>query len=280
MLKHTLIVASVTALALVVTGCTATPDADRETEAPRIAHVHGIAVDPRGDDLLIATHNGIFVVTPTGEVSGPIGGYDFDAMGFTIADTILFASGHPGPETPPELGSRNLGIIRSDDFGESWSPIAFTSIEDFHVLTAGPDGTLYGIGSSAIDLLISTDGGVEWTRGAPLAAADIVVTEAGIYAAIEEGLQLSTDQGATFTLVADAPVLYSFDARQDGTLVGAGVDGGLWSQASDGTWERLDSLPGAVHALAVIGDDRIAIVDDRGVVTVTPDGSTVLTPIG
>lgn len=277
-MKRTLIVASVTVLALLATGCTATPEAGQDAEPPRIDHVHGIAADPRGDDLFVATHNGIFIVTPTGGVSGPIGGYDFDSMGFTVADKTLFASGHPGPETPTELGSRNLGIIRSDDFGESWSPIAFTGTEDFHVLTAGPDGTLYGIGSSAIDLLISTDGGIEWTQGAPLAAADIVATNDGIYAAVEEGLQLSTDRGKTFTLVDGAPVLYSLDARQDGTLVGAGIDGQIWSQGRDGTWEQLDSLVGPVRALAVIDNDRIALVDDRGIVEVTMDGSTVLSP--
>lgn len=279
-MKRTFFVASVTALTLLAAGCAAASEPQQDAAAPIIGHVHGIAADPRGDDLFVATHNGIFTVTPTGEVTGPIGGYDFDAMGFTIADGTLFASGHPGPETPTELGSPSLGIIRSDDFGESWSPIAFTSAEDFHVLTAGPDGTLYGIGSSAIDLLISTDDGIEWTRGAPLAAADIVATGHGIYAAVEAGLQLSTDQGATFTLVAGAPVLYSLDARQDGTLIGAGIDGGLWSQATDGTWEQLDSLVGRAQALAAIDADRIALVDDRGVVEVTPDGSTVLSPTG
>lgn len=279
-MKHILFVASVTALTLLAAGCAAASEPQQDAAPPIIDHVHGIAADPRGDDLFVATHNGIFTVTPTGEVTGPIGGYDFDAMGFTVADETLFASGHPGPETPTELGSRNLGIIRSDDFGKSWSPVAFTSTEDFHALTAGPDGTLYGIGSSAIDLLISTDDGIEWTRGAPLAAADIVATDDGIYAAVEEGLQLSTDQGATFTLVAGAPVLYSLDARQDGTLIGAGIDGGLWSQATDGTWEQLDSLVGRAQALAAIDADRIALVDDRGVVEVTPDGSTVLSPAG
>lgn len=279
-MKRSLIITSVTALALLATGCAAASESGQDAVPPSIEHVHGIAADPRGDDLFVATHNGIFTVTPTGEVSGPIGGYDFDAMGFTIADETLFASGHPGPETPTELGSRNLGIIRSDDFGESWSPVAFTSTEDFHVLTAGPDGTLYGIGSSGIDLLIGSDDGVKWTHGAPLAAADIVVTSDGIYAAVEEGLQLSTDRGMTFTLVDGAPVLYSIDARPDGTIVGAGIDGGLWSQGPDGAWEKLGSLIGTTQALAAIHADRIALVDDRGIVEITPNGSAVLSPTG
>lgn len=278
-MKRTLFVASVTALALAVTGCTATPDVDSDAGPPRIDHVHGIAADPRGDDLLVATHNGIFTLSPAGEVSGPLGGYDFDAMGFTIADTTLFASGHPGPRTPTELGSPNLGILRSDDVGKSWSPIAFTGTEDFHVLTAGPDGTLYGIGSSSADLLVSTDDGVTWARaGASIPAADIVATDTGIYAAVEAGLHVSADGGASFTPVQDAPVLYSLDARPDGTLIGAGIDSELWSQNPDGTWEPLDSLTGFAQALALVGEGRIAVVDDRGIVEITADGSTVLRP--
>jgi len=278
-MKRTLFVASVTVLALVATGCTTATDVDPGAGPPRIDHVHGIAADPRGDDLLVATHNGIFTLTREGEVSGPIGGYDFDAMGFTVADKTLFASGHPGPETPTEFGSPNLGILRSDDVGASWSPIALTGTEDFHVLTAGPDGTLYGIGSSSTDLLVSTDEGVTWARaGASIPAADIVATDNGIYAALEQGLHVSIDGGASFTPVTDAPVLYSLDARPDGTLIGAGIDSELWGQNHDGTWEPLDSLVGFAQALAVVGDGRIAVVDDRGIVEVTADGSTVLSP--
>lgn len=129
---------TLTALALVITGCANTPTTEPDAATPRIEHVHGIAEDPRGTDLLVATHNGIYAVTPDGEVSGPIGGHDFDAMGFTIAEDTLFASGHPGPKTAAELGAPNLGIIQSDDYGQTWSPVALNGSTDFHVLTAGP----------------------------------------------------------------------------------------------------------------------------------------------
>lgn len=279
-MKRIIAIASVTAVALLVTGCAAASGPSQNAVPPRIDHVHGIAADPQSDDLLIATHNGIFTLSPVGEITGPIGGYDFDAMGFTIAGEVLFASGHPGPQTPSELGSPSLGIIRSDDFGASWSPIAFTSTEDFHILTSGPGGTLYGIGSSSPNLLTSTDGGVEWATGTPLAAADIAVTSDALYAATEAGLQRSTDQGKSFALMPSAPLLYTLDAQQDGTLVGADIDGGIWSQNPDGTWEQLGSTTGFAQALASIETDRIVLVDERGIVEVTPDGSTVLRPTG
>lgn len=278
-MKSPLLLASTAALALLLTGCTAASPEEASTKPPVIEHVHGIAADPHGgDDLYLATHNGIFTVSSNGIVAGPIGDYDFDAMGFTRTGTAFFASGHPGPTTPAELGAGNLGIIRSDDTGQNWVPVAFTGDEDFHVLTAGPDGTLYGIGSSRTNLLISTDAGKNWTEAPPIAAVDLVATPDGLYAATEAGLQISNNQGATFTPVDHAPLMYSIDARADGTLVGAGTDGTLWIQNADRIWEKLDTATGTVEALTAIGSDRIALVDERGVVIVTPDGSIVLSP--
>lgn len=267
------------ALALLLAGC-ATPSADTEpVDPPVIEHIHGITADPNGgDDLFIATHNGLFSVAPDGVITGPIGAFDFDAMGFVSTGDTLFVSGHPGPATPSDLGTGNLGIIRSDDAGNTWTPIAFTGVEDFHVLTAAPDGTLYGIGSSSPNLLISTSSGETWVGAPPIAAIDLAVTADGIYAATEDGLQISTDNGASFASMDGAPLMYSIDARPDGTLVGAGVDGTLWSQSNDGAWVALDTLSGRVEALSVIGNGQIAVADDRGIVIVATTGSTVISP--
>lgn len=68
---------------------------------PVIEHVHGIAEAPGSDDLLLATHDGVFTVAPDGALAGPVGGHAFDAMGFTVDGATLFASGHPGPTTRP-----------------------------------------------------------------------------------------------------------------------------------------------------------------------------------
>lgn len=260
---------------LTVTGCTAQPN-ETETVPPQIEHVHGIAADPRGTDLLVATHNGVFTITAAGEVAGPIGGNEFDAMGFTVVDDTLWASGHPGEQTSPELGTPNLGVIRSDDYGATWSPIALNGSTDFHVLTADPDGNLYGIASSG--LLVSTDGGRVWTTGAPLPAADLVATGNGLYAATETALMFSDDKGSTFAPVESAPLLYALDAQPNGTLAGVGTDGALWSQNAMGTWERLEALHGAAQAFSVIDTDRFALVDDRGIVEITPDKTTVVAP--
>lgn len=266
------------AAALVLAGCTAPQLAATGAAPPVIEHIHGIASDPRGAGYLVATHGGIFTLTPEGSLGGPIGGHDFDAMGFTVHDDVLFASGHPGTQTPRELGTPNLGLIRSDDFGESWSPIALTGTTDFHTLTAAPDGTLYGIASDSVDVLISADQGETWSTGATLSAADLAATDEGVYAATEEGLLLSTDNAATFTPVPGAPLLYMLEADQDGTLAGVGTDSALWTQGADGEWIRLDDLEGAAQAFTALGDNRFIVVDDRGIVEITSDKPTVLAP--
>ncbi len=277
-MKTILSLSALVGLSLVLTACTSTDEPSIPSTPPVIEHVHGIAQDPQSDDLLLASHNGIFSVTSNGVVSGPLGNYDFDAMGFAVAGETLFASGHPGPETPSELGSPNLGVIRSDDVGESWLPVALTDVEDFHVFTAGPDGVLYGIGSSRPDLVVSTDGGKSWNPRGIIAAADLAVTDAGLYASTESGLQLSTDQGRNFVVVNEAPTLYLLAVTSAGTLIGAGVDGYLWVQLGDGSWEQSEPLPGPIQALGVTGNDEPVLVDDRGVVKITQQGSTVLSP--
>ncbi|MCK3770926.1 glycoside hydrolase [Microbacterium aerolatum] len=268
---------SIATLALTVTGCTPQAD-DTNAVPPSIEHIHGIAADPRGEDLFIASHGGIFTLTETGEMTGPIGDHDFDAMGFTTLGDTLFASGHPGMTTAEELGAPNLGIIRSDDFGATWSPVALNGSADFHVLTAAPDGMLYGFASTEVELLASADEGRTWTPRASFSAADLVATADGLYAATEEGLLISTDNGASFTPEVGAPALYTIDAGEDGTLAGVGTDGVLWSYGPDGHWRRMQSLQGAAQAFSVIDPDRFVLVDDRGVVEITPDDTNILAP--
>ncbi|GGJ54032.1 F510_1955 family glycosylhydrolase [Glutamicibacter ardleyensis] len=266
-------------LAPTLVGC-ASPEVNSSATAPPvIEHVHGITPDPGSDDVLIATHNGIFSVSQEGTVAGPVGGYDFDAMGFTGLGATLFASGHPGVETPSELGSPNLGIIRSDDSGKSWAPVSLTGIEDFHVLTTGPDGFLYGIGSSQPNLVISRDDGVNWEPQREISAIDLAVTGGGIYAATENGVQISTDQGATFRVLEGAPILYQVAAKASGGVIGVDVEGLLWSLPPGGEWEKGERVTGQVQALGVTSDDHPVFVDDRGIVEITPQGAQVLSPL-
>lgn len=269
-----------TGVGLLLAGCTTAPAADaplaHETQVG-FGHVHAV-VDLGDGTVLLGTHTGLYTLTETGALTGPADGADFDAMGLTGAGGILYASGHPGPDTPAELGAPNLGIIRSTDAGLSWEPVAFTGQEDFHVLTATADGILHGVGSSSITVRTSTDRGVTWSAGAELAPTDLAgAADGSLYATTQDGLQCSEDGGVTFTPVAGAPLLYLVETDPGGGLVGVDTDGTLW--AFDGTtWERVGTAAGTVQALGVSSDGAVVLVDDRGVVWVRGAEATVVLP--
>lgn len=247
-----------------------------EIETPvQFGHVHGI-VDLGDGEMLLGTHTGIFSITRAGEVSGPIGGNDFDAMGITGNKLVQYSSGHPGQNTPKNLGFPNLGIIRSVDSGQSWIPVAFNGVEDFHLLTIGLHNEIYGIGSSSPALRKSLDGGTTWTEGPVIEAASLVITSEGLlFAATPSGLQLSDDQGSTFRHVSDAPMLYHIASGQNGALVGADVNGKLWRHERS-QWQQFGIASGQVVALVETLNGEVVLVDDRGVVVVNGDQVDVI----
>ena len=264
--------------ALVVAGCTSpTTPAPASPALEDLGHVHGI-VDTGDGTVLLGTHTGLYTLTEDGAVAGPVGGHDFDAMGLTRAGDVFYASGHPGPTTPPELGAPHLGVLRSTDAGRSWEPVAFTGQEDFHVLTASGAGAIYGIGSSSSTVRTSPDGGATWIDGAELPAADLAVAADGIlYAATQQGVQESRDAGATFTAVPDAPLLYMLEADPGGGVAGVDTEGSLW-RLIDGSWTRLGTTTGTVQALGATADGAIVLLDDRGIVWIRGTESTTVLP--
>jgi len=103
---------------LLLSGCAVSTGQNQEMA---FGHVHGI-VDLGSGKMLMGTHTGIYSLNSSGEIAGPIGGNDFDAMGITGNSRVQYASGHPGPNTPSELGSPNLGVVQSVNAGKAWSP--------------------------------------------------------------------------------------------------------------------------------------------------------------
>lgn len=257
-------------LSLFLTGCTAAepPSTGSDHVESAMPHVHAIVPAPDDDGFLLGTHEGLYAATADGQLGFRIGSYDFDAMGLTAVDDTLIASGHPGRGTPTELGEGNLGIIRSRDGGTTWEPVAFTGEKDFHVLTAGPDGTLYGQETGDGLILVSTDLGETWTStGATLLVFGLVVDDTGrIIAATPDGLRVSTDRGATFGPLPDAPRLYVIASSPDRQrLIGVGTKGAVWSStAEDPLWRNVGTVHGTVQAITVTDAGDILVVDDSG----------------
>lgn len=254
--------------ALTLTGCAAAvPPSTGAEHAEAVAHVHAIVPAPDGDGFLLGTHEGVLSATAYGELGPRVGGDDFDAMGLTALDGELIASGHPGRNTPAELGVGNLGIIRSQDGGETWEPVAFTGEKDFHALTAGPDGTLYGQDAGDGAVLISTDEGVSWSpTGSTLLTFGLEVDAAGrIIAVTPDGPQTSADRGKTFTPLTGAPALFLIATSPDRLrLVGVDNNDTIWTVTGTGPWQNVGTVHGPAQAITITDEGNVLVVDDSG----------------
>ena len=257
---------------LLLSGCAVSTGQNQEMA---FGHVHGI-VDLGSGKMLMGTHTGIYSLNSSGEIAGPIGGNDFDAMGITGNSRVQYASGHPGPNTPSELGSPNLGVVQSVNAGKAWSPVAFTGLEDFHVLTVGIKNEIYGLGSSSTFLRVSLDGGNTWANGAPIEAVDLAVTPSGsLFAATPEGVKVSQDNGLSFKVLAGSPALYNLAPSPNGELIGVDVKGTLWRLANS-SWEKFGTVNGTVEALLETESGEVVLVDDRGLVMIKGKESKVI----
>ncbi|MEQ1734900.1 MAG: hypothetical protein ABL886_00550 [Rhodoglobus sp.] len=276
------IAAVVTATAL-LTGCTLTstapPSAPTDTRVS-FEHIHELVPDPSDGSLLVATHEGLYRLTIGSDGSatadGPIGGLDFDPMGFTLADGVAYASGHPGPTTPDTFGNPNLGLITSTDLGQSWTNVSLIGVTDFHGLTVGTrsgDVRVFGYDGSRQRIVTSFDGGASWVDGAELAVRDILAVGDLLYATTAEGLAVSSDDGMTFTIDSGAPALYVVAADRTGTTAGVDTTGSLWIRPLGGEWVRGSTVAGAPQAFAVDGE-RLYVAADRGIAYTDDNGAT------
>lgn len=272
--------ATIAAVAL-MSGCATQPVAAPPTAPVMFEHIHALVAGQEDGSLLVGTHEGLYRLTidndGTATAVGPIGGLDFDPMGFTLAEGTAYASGHPGPTTPDTFGSPNLGLITSSDVGETWINVSLTGVTDFHGLTvmATADGPpqVFGLDPSRERIQRSLDGGVTWGDGAELVARDILAVGDQLYATTPDGLAISQDGGMTFVIDSTAPPLYLVAADQDGTVAGVDTSGTLWTRSADQNWAHGGAVKGTPQALAV-DDTRIFVADDRGISSTDDLGGT------
>jgi photosystem II stability/assembly factor-like uncharacterized protein len=254
--------------AVVLSGCAAADEPVAEASAhpdlSALDHVHGVAVDPADDAVLLATHEGLLRLSAEGDTRvGPV----IDLMGFAVVGPGHFiASGHPGPGVDLP---QPVGLIESTDGGESWQTLSRAGESDFHALTASGGGILGYDGS----LLRSADG-TDWEQlELPAPPAGLAATADGqqVLATTGQGVLLSVDAGSSWSPVPDAPVLQLVDWAADGrTAVGVDPAGAVWT-GSDGaaSWQpatRLDDAPQALDvSTAADGGVRVLVVTSSGI---------------
>lgn len=274
--------AAVLSASVLLSGCTSTttPGAIPSREVT-FQHIHKLEARQTDGQLLVAAHDGLYQLElgTAGEakVVGPIGGFDFDFMGFAIAGDTMFASGHPGPGTANTFGNPNLGLIASTDLGTNWTDVSLTGVTDFHALTAAVDDTgearVFGIDTSKQRIQRSMDGGKTWTDGAEIAVRDILAVGHQLFATTQDGLAVSDDDGTSFVVDSKAPPLYLVTAGGAGQLAGVDINSNLWIRDAAGTWTSGSAVTGQPEALAIDGK-RVFVADERGIAFTEDLGAT------
>ncbi|SEB53208.1 BNR/Asp-box repeat-containing protein [Paramicrobacterium humi] len=266
---------------LTLAACSTTQPHDAPAAASELAHIHALSESTEGA-LLVASHNGIYEVTTgeAAEIAGPIGEIAFDSMGFVAAGDTWYTSGHPGESSPRDFAAPNLGLLKSEDRGKNWTRVSLAGEVDFHSLTASPADSkrLYGIRTDSQEIQISTDGGVSWKPGASLVARALVADNNPdiVYATTENGLAISSDAGATFSIATDAPPLFllAADPTRGGSLVGIDTSGTVWEQQSDRDWVSGGTIDGIAQALTVTSKGSLVLALEHGIVTSDDLGET------
>ncbi len=234
------------------------------------SHVHGLSVNRETDQVLLATHDGLFDVTTRPAIK--IGGTN-DLMGFTAGPEqgVFFASGHPGPGS--DLPNP-LGLIKSTDGGKSWQQLSRQGESDFHALTVAKSGIVAFDGT----LRTSPDGktwSVQAAGFVPAALAADPMSDT-VLATTQDGVQRSIDGGKTWALNPAAPVIQYVTFASPTTVIGVEPGGAVHRSADGGaTWSPTGRIDGQVQAIAAMegpgADVRVWAATSTGVV-VSPDG--------
>ncbi len=251
---------------MLLAGCSSTPDPPSPDESANSGlaiadtHVHAIERAGPAGGILLATHDGLWVEEESQlRQVGP----QIDLMGFSVVDDITYrASGHPGPDV--DL-AEPVGLIETNDAGQTWSALSREGESDFHLLdvndtiTVGFDGTLRS----------STDGLTWQDAQTPEGLIDVALRPGGsdLLASTADGLQRSPDEGNSWDLVRSAPPMILLDWADQDTVVGIS-DAGAVHVSTDGgfTWQEREQLDSAIQAMSAsrtpAGDIELLIAEE------------------
>jgi photosystem II stability/assembly factor-like uncharacterized protein len=245
-----------------------------------VEHVHGLGVDPADGVLYAATHFGLWRI-PEHEQATRVADRHQDTMGFTVVGPRTFlGSGHPDFQMDPDLPVR-LGLIRSDDAGETWESVSLSGGADFHVLHA-VHGQVYGWDSGSGRVMVSGDDGETWETRTTLDLRDLVVSPEDserLLATTGGGVLRSEDGGRTWAQVVGAPALTVLAWAGQDSLYGVTPDGTVhYSPDGGATWPQRGLVDGDPEALTVSVDgqsERLYVaVAQRGILSSDDGGAT------
>jgi hypothetical protein len=242
---------------------------------PNLTHVHGLGVDPKDGALYIATHTGLFRAATGQTKPSRVGDSEQDVMGFSVIGPDRFlGSGHPGPL---QDGPGNLGLIRSDNGGESWDSVSLLGESDFHVLRSR-EPMVYGFDASNARFLVSADGGRKWDeRDTPGAMLDLAIDPSDssrVVASTERGLVASSDRARSWQVLEKGALALLTWANSDALYRVNGAGRVARSADAGQSWEQMGSVKAQPAAFASAGSDLYIALPDGTVKRSVDDGKT------
>jgi hypothetical protein len=277
-------------------GDDASSDGEDAADAPAVAWVDpageppylgSIDVNPADQAIFMGTNTGLFRLAPDGDepeqLTGTLSTPDGDGdVSESLVTTITgpaeqIASGHPaeGAALPPALG-----LIRSEDGGETWASVSELGRADFHALELSGDrlvGALFG----QAQVLVSDDAGRTWEpKTAPMPLVDLAVDPGDPdrwVGTTETGIFITDDAGGSWRQRDPTPNV-RLAWHEDGDLYR--IDpGGYLKVSGDGgnSWEDRGTTGGEPHALTVSEDGMIYAALLEGAVKASDDGGETFT---
>ncbi len=241
-----------------------------------IVHLHGIGVNPGDDRVYLATHTGVLRVRSDGRAERVADRFQ-DTMGFTVVGPDEFlGSGHPDLR---EEAPARLGLIRSGDAADTWSPVSLSGDADLHALTMVGD-VLFAADATERRLLSSDDGGRSWATVSTIDLSVLAVAPDGeqMVGASADGAPLYSLDGGRSWSSADGPALSSavWDPRLGPV---ATSPGGAVLVASFGgrEWDVVGSLGGENPVLTSY-DGELRAATEGGSVLRSSDGGQTWKP--
>ncbi|MEO6318367.1 MAG: F510_1955 family glycosylhydrolase [Acidimicrobiales bacterium] len=246
--------------------------------APGVSHVHGLGINSADGSLVVATHYGSFRIPTDGDDAERIGDSFQDTMGFTVAGPDHFlGSGHPDVAGRQAGQPGQLGLIESDDAGDTWTSLSLSGEADFHGLAFAHD-QVYGWDSGSGRFMVSRDR-AEWETRSTLDLYGFAVDPDDaehVLGVAPSGLTESADGGRTWA-EADGPQLFTLSWDAEAGLWGTDPGGIVWHR-SGADWEWAGSLAGGAQALLATPDALYAAAHDAagvtGIYRSTDDGRT------
>jgi hypothetical protein len=252
-------------------------------------YVNTFAVDPATGDYLLTTNRGFWRIDPETDKVTPMrgtitAGRRSSTVGtflelFVTGPKQLLGSGHPDSDKdglPPFLG-----LIASDDGGQSWRSVSRLGDADLHKIVLKHD-RMYAFDAVLGAMLISDDGGRTFTEH--FTPRQLVIDfevdprdPNRIFASTAEQLMRSEDGGNGWRTVERAEGIRMSWPAPD-AFYRAELDGSV-SRSRDGgeSWEPVGSVPGEPYEFQAQGPEELLLALSDGTVVGTKDGGRTWT---